>query len=474
MKQGLEQKQLEVLQQIQTTTQQQVQLSHLLELPVSDLAEKIENELLENPALEVDTSEGETVNETDEITYNELDDYNSLDEVPDYLLERAEQGRVRRRNEDDFDGSYDFVADSPSAYDMLMEQVSEQNLNDEERQILTYLVGSLNDQGFLEKDDDTLCDELAFQQYIYTTPQDVHRLVEVLQTFEPTGIGAHSLGECLSLQLKAQNRSQAAIAIVETHFDDYAHKRWEKIKSDLQLTDDDLQRADGEIRRLNPRPIAALGNESQTATTVIPDFYVYVDESGEIRMSLNKSRLPALRVSESFQESLQTTAKNSDAYVYTRQHYDAATTFIESLRMREQALRMTMESIIRLQKDFFLNGDDESLLKPMALKDIAQIINMDVSTVSRVANSKYVQTEYGTYPLKYFFAAQKLQKDGKEVSNRQVKAALRQLIDEEDKNQPLTDDELVEKLKEQGYQIARRTVAKYRTQMGIPSTLMRR
>ena len=335
-------------------------------------------------------------------------------------------------------------------------------------------MGSLTDKGFLEKDDDTLYDELAFREYIDTTPEEVHRLVKVLQSFEPTGIGAHSLNECLALQLRAQNKSQAAIDIVERHFEDYANNRWDKIKRVLNLTDEDMRLADTEIRRLNPLPAASLGAGSlNAAATIVPDFFVYV-ENDQILMSLNKSRLPGLRISESFQETVHSEAKGSDAYVYAKERCDAATTFIETLRMREQALKSVMGTIIRIQRDFFLSGDDESQLKPMALKDIAESVKMSVSTVSRVANSKYVQTEYATYPLKFFFAAQTMKKNGEEVSNRELIAAIKQLVDEEDKTHPLTDDQIVTKMKAQGYTIARRTVAKYRTQLGIPSSQMRR
>ena len=235
-----------------------------------------------------------------------------------------------------------------------------------------------------------------------------------------------------------------------------------------------MRLADTEIRRLNPLPAASLGAGSlNAAATIVPDFFVYV-ENDQILMSLNKSRLPGLRISESFQETVHSEAKGSDAYVYAKERCDAATTFIETLRMREQALKSVMGTIIRIQRDFFLSGDDESQLKPMALKDIAESVKMSVSTVSRVANSKYVQTEYATYPLKFFFAAQTMKKNGEEVSNRELIAAIKQLVDEEDKTHPLTDDQIVTKMKAQGYTIARRTVAKYRTQLGIPSSQMRR
>lgn len=490
------------LEQTQTTAQVQqlsplqLALSKLLELPVADLALRIQNEMLDNAALEERTEEPDSPGHEDspgdadgmpaedveqygdsDGVSDALGDYLTDDDVPDYLMARADAARVRN----------DMPApDSVSFYDNLQRQVHEHELTGHETRVLEYLIGSLDNDGLLRTPLFTLVDELAVYHNVETTEEEVERLLGVLHTFEPRGIGARNLQECLRLQLTdpeyASPYRAKALEVIDRCFDDFIHKRWENIMRRLSVGETEFGKIRRELTRLNPHPGSALGEGVATAApTVVPDFLVTVDDGGDVRIQLNRGDVPELRVSRAFRETVEAyaahrdklTREQRDAYTYARQKVEAAQVFIESLRRRRQTLYAVMATIVQLQRPFF-DEDDETQLRPMTLKDVAERIGVDISTVSRVTGSKYVQTVYGTYPLKYFFSTQFVTDSGDELSSRRVKTRLREILEAEDKKAPLSDQLLAQKLAGEGFPIARRTVAKYREQMGYPTARMRR
>lgn len=493
MAQKLEQTQTAA--QLQQLSPLQLALSKLLELPVADLAVRVRNEMLDNAALEEKADEpeepagdGQADGEGDGAGEAEsgsgdgsvddaLGDYLTDDDVPDYLVARADAARVRNDLPE---------PDSVSFYDDLSRQVREHDLTAHEAQVLEYLIGSLDSDGLLRVRIPTLVDELAIYHNVETSEEEMERLLAVLQTFEPRGIGARSLQECLRLQLTDPERRSScrgkALEVIDRCFDDFVHKRWESIMRRLGVDEEEFGRIRRELTRLNPQPGSALGeNVALGAPAVVPDFFVTVDEEGEVRVRLNRGEVPELRVSRAFRETVvafadrrkELTREQRDAYVYARQKVEAAQTFMESLRRRRQTLYAVMAAIVQLQRPFF-DEDDENLLRPMTLKDVAGRVGVDISTVSRVTGSKYVQTAYGVYPLKFFFSTQFTTGGGDELSSRRVKACLRGILEEEDKKAPLSDQQLAERLAEAGFPVARRTVAKYREQMGYPVARMRR
>lgn len=488
------------LEQTQTAAQQQLlsplqlALSRLLELPVADLAVRVQNEMLDNAALEERADDPDTPDETagndtdasndtdagssgDTAVDDALGDYPNDDEVPDYLMARADEARVRN----------DMPApDSLSFYDTLERQIREHDLTDHEARVMQYIIGSLDPDGLLRTPVATLVDELAVYHNVETTETEMERLLGVLHTFEPRGIGARDLRECLRLQLadpdyRSPHRA-TALEVLDRCYDDFIHKRWAHIMRRLGLTEADFEAVRRELTRLNPHPGTALGETTATAApTVIPDFFVSVADDGSVSIRLNRGDVPELRVSRAFRETVGAYAarratlsrEQRDAYTYARQKVEAAQTFIESLRRRRETLHAVMAAIVRLQRPFF-DEDDETQLRPMTLKDVASRIGVDISTVSRVTGSKYVQTAYGTYPLRFFFSTQFTGAGGDELSSRHIKARLRDLLENEDRRAPLSDQLLSERLAEEGYPVARRTVAKYREQLGYPTARMRR
>ncbi len=496
----------------------QVAVAKLVELPVTDLAERVRNEMLDNAALEeadgrngaddadascedfgpdaenaeADGADGQdgTQNEEEEPrpetddAYDEygdeadaLGDYLSADDTPDYLLRRAESESERR--EAPLSGGMSF-------YESLCAQIGERDLTAHEREVMEYLVGSLDADGFLRKDDAALADEMAIYRGVDTTPEEVARLVGVLQTFEPRGVGARTLRECMRIQLSDPERrtryTQLALAVVDKYFKDFAAKRWDEVRRRLGVDEDTFAGVLRELTHVNPLPGTALGESAAAAApAVVPDFHVEVRADGEAVVTLDNGDVPELRVSRAFRDSVAQYAarraklsrEQRDAYVYARQKVEAAQSFINLLSRRNQTLLAVMRAIVRLQRPFF-DEDDEDLLRPLALKDVAALAGVDISTASRVTSSKYVQTRYGLYPLKFFFSSQFTASDGEELSARKVKAALRGLIEGEDKRRPYSDDALAAKLKEQGFAVARRTVAKYRDGMGFPTARLRR
>ena len=485
--------QTQAQQQVQTLSPQQILAVKLLELPTVELEERVRAELLDNPALdEGKEPSDETDNDAD---YNNntdengdpftdsaddlaLGDYRTEDDIPDYKL------REHNRSADDQPEEIPF-SDSVSFYETLKEQLDMQDLTPHEKQLGEYLIGSLDDDGLLRKSIDSLVDELAIYQGISTTPEELERVLSVIQEFDPAGIGARNLQECLLLQIGRKEDSplkQLELDIIGKCCDDFTRKNKEKILLKLGITEEQYQEAVGELTKLNPRPGSSLGEAiGKNLQQIVPDFLVETEDDGTITLSLNNRNVPELRLSREFTEMLDEHTRNKanqskesrDALMFLKQKVDAAQGFINAVKQRQQTLMNTMQAIIDLQRPFFQEGD-ESLLRPMILKDVAERAGLDISTVSRVSSSKYVQTNYGIFPLKFFFSDGYTTESGEELSVREIKRILKECVDNENQEQPYTDDELADLLKEKGYPIARRTVAKYRQQLNIPVARLRR
>ena len=484
--------------QVQQLSLAQVALSQMVELPLAQFAERVQNEMIDNEALEeadnerdaaldaadpsADSSNGgddEVMDGGDASEFSvALGDYSSEDEVPDYLRERAERAET---------GSEFVVADQGSFYEELQRQIGEHNLTDHESEVMDYLIGSLDSDGFLRKDALTIADELAIYHNIYTDAAEVDRLLALLQTFEPRGIGARSLQECLRLQLTdPDNHSpwrKDALAVIDTCYQEFAANHWDEVVRRMDFDDEQASHVRHELLHLNPAPGRAFGESSmESAPTVTPDFFVQIGPDGTATATLNWGDVPPLRVSRAFMDSIQQYANHSgtltreqqEAYVYAQGKVKAAQGFLLLINRRRQTLMAVMQGILDIQRAFFEGDDDEALLRPMALKDVAARAGVDISTVSRTVTAKYVQTLYGVYPLKHFFSGQFTSADGEEVSARQVKAALTEIISQEDKQCPLSDEALVKALQARGLQVARRTVAKYRDALHIPVARYRR
>ena len=489
MSQGSHQIQTQAQQLTQTLSPQQILVVKLLELPTMELEERVRAEILDNPALE----EGKDISDQDhseefEDNFNEdnsyinedisLGDYRTEDDIPDYKLQEHNRSRGEVAEEIPF-------SDSVSFYEMLLEQLQMQRLTEEEKIMAEYLIGSLDDDGLLRKGTQTLIDELAIYRSIYTNEKEIDRILSIIQDFDPAGIGARSLQECLLLQLKRKPETpikKVEVEIIEKYCDDFTRKNKEKIMLRMNLTEEEYDEAINELAKLNPRPGSSLGDiVGKNFQQIIPDFLVDSDETGNITFTLNNGNVPELHLSREFNELLEehTTNKENqskdsrDAFLFLKQKVDAAQNFINAIKQRHQTLLTTMQVIIDLQRPFFLEGD-ETLLKPMILKDVAEKAKLDVSTVSRVSNSKYVQTNFGIFPLRFFFSDGYTTEEGEELSVREIKQLLKECTDHENKENPYNDDELADILKEKGYPIARRTVAKYRQQLNIPTARLRR
>ena len=490
-----EQKQEQRLQQ--AVSQQQLLQSHLIELPIQQFAERIETEMHDNPALESDSENPDL---------QEYPDYpDSPEATDDFDVQREREERsdaldaalenIGRDDEDlpVYHGGQSSVEEreemvygqSVSFYDELLEQVGEMELSDQERYVMEYLIRSLDDDGFLRTPLENIADELAIYHNIDLSTGQLEIVLKKLQRLDPPGIGARTLQECLLLQVNRREKSAITLSmekVLTDYFDEFTKKHWEKIAQ--QMTMDELQAETvfHELRRLNPKPGAAMGETiGRSMQQITPDFVVDTQDDGTVTFSLNNGDVPQLQVSQSFADLLKEYQSNKDglsrqmkeALLYTKQKVDAAQSFIDAVQVRRRTLTLTMKAIIQLQHRFFEEGD-EALLRPMILKDVAERTGLDLSTVSRVSNSKYVQTRWGIFPLKYFFSDGYVTESGEELSTREIKATLRELIDAEDKRKPMSDDALSEALKEKGYPIARRTVAKYREQLGIPIARLRK
>lgn len=490
-----EQKQEQRLQQ--AVSQQQLLQSHLIELPIQQFAERIETEMHDNPALESDSENPDL---------QEYPDYpDSPEATDDFDVQREREERsdaldaalenIGRDDEDlpVYHGGQSSVEEreemvygqSVSFYDELLEQVGEMELSDQERYVMEYLIRSLDDDGFLRTPLENIADELAIYHNIDLSTGQLETVLKKLQRLDPPGIGARTLQECLLLQVNRREKSAITLSmekVLTDYFDEFTKKHWEKIAQ--QMTMDELQAETvfHELRRLNPKPGAAMGETiGRSMQQITPDFVVDTQDDGTVTFSLNNGDVPQLQVSQSFADLLRDYQTNKEglsrqmkeALLYTKQKVDAAQSFIDAVQVRRRTLTLTMKAIIQLQHRFFEEGD-EALLRPMILKDVAERTGLDLSTVSRVSNSKYVQTRWGIFPLKYFFSDGYVTESGEELSTREIKATLRELIDAEDKRKPMSDDALSEALKEKGYPIARRTVAKYREQLGIPIARLRK
>lgn len=492
MAQSSRQIQSQAQQQVQTLSPQQVLLVKLLELPTVELEERVHAEILDNPALEEGRDPAEIAEDqandypTDpdadpDTNYNEdvsLGDYRSEDDIPDYKLQ--ENNRSKGETPEEIP-----LSDNVSFYETIKEQLDMQDLTEEQKQLGEYIIGSLDDDGLLRKTTEALMDELAIYQGIYTTEEELEHIISIIQDFDPAGIGARNLQECLLLQIKRKEDSPVKKIehdIIEQCCDDFTKKNKEKIIQKLNITEEEYNAAVAELVKLNPRPGSSMGEAmGKNLHHIIPDFIVETEDDGNIILSLNNRNVPELRLSRTFTDMLEEHTKNKanqskeskDAFMFLKQKVDAAQGFINAVKQRQNTLMSTMQAIIDLQRPFFLEGD-ETLLHPMILKDVAERAKLDISTVSRVSNSKYVQTNFGIFPLKFFFSDGYTTDSGEELSVREIKRILKELVDGEDKSKPLTDDELAELLKRKGYPIARRTVAKYRMQLNIPIARLRR
>lgn len=457
----------------------QVLVARMLSLTTVEMEERVRGEVIDNPALDVsphddtadmDDSGNDSFSETsEELMYG---DYGSEDDIPDYKLNALPQSTEQQAVQ---------YADSLSFYDYLLGQLHEQPLTEEQNAIGEYLIGSFEEDGLLQKSLQTIADELAIYHGIDVDEHAVEEVLHSIQQFDPAGIGARNLQECLLLQLGRKEHTpqvERQCLVLTQCYDEFTHKRWDKIEQRLGWTSDEVDAAVAELVKLNPRPGSALSDSMERSTTqIIPDFIVEIFDDN-ISLSLNNQNIPQLRVSGEFMQMLdeQAASSNADsrhAAQFLRQKIESARDFIHAIQQREQTLTRTMEAIITLQRPFFLEGD-ESLLRPLILKDVAELTGYDISTISRATISKYVQTPFGIFPLRYFFGDGIANAEGEEVSVKEVHSIIKELVAAEDRVAPLTDEQLVAELAQRGFRVARRTVAKYREQLHIPIARMRK
>lgn len=469
---------------LQKLSPQQIQLMKLLQVPTVELEQRIKEEIEENPALEegrdeedefkdeYDTEETEPKEEENDF---DISDYLSDDDVPEYKTS------VSNKSTDDEEKAVP-IASGKSFHEILMGQLGLHQFNESQRILAEHLIGNLDDSGYLRRELENIVDDVAFSQNISTTEEELEEILYIIQGFDPPGVGARSLQECLQIQLDRKLNGSIAVAnaseILANHFDEFTKKHYDKILKKMEITNDDLKEAVDEIVKLNPKPGNSLKESSRTTHHVVPDFII-TDEDEQLSLTLNARNAPELKVSRVYQQMLKAYSADKDnkqakdAALFVKQKIDSAKWFIDAIRQRQQTLLMTMDAIMQFQKEYFETGD-ETKLKPMILKDIAEIVGMDISTISRVANSKHVQTPFGTFLLKTFFSESLSTESGEEVSTREVKKILQDAVDGEDKRKPLTDEKLAQLLKDKGYNIARRTIAKYREQLNIPVARLRK
>lgn len=478
---------------LQKLSPQQILLMKLLQIPSMALEQRIKQEIEENPALEESSNaDDDAENASDEKTdvaedgseeeYDskedefDLNDYIDDDEIPSYKLSANNHGPDDERKDIPY-------ASGLSFQDMLHAQLGLRILDEKQNIIADTIIGNLDDSGYLQRDINAMIDDLAFSQNIQVTDDEILEVLKVVQEFDPAGIGARNLQECLLIQLRRKDVDnnpaiEKAILILQSYFNEFVKKHYEKIMKKTRLTEDDLKAALAEILKLNPKPGNSLSETTKVNHYVIPDFIIH-NTNGDLELSLNSRNAPELRLSHTYQNMLEAYAENKkdkkkkEAFMFVKQKIDSAKWFMEAIRQRQNTLLVTMNAIMEYQRKYFLTGD-ETKLRPMILKDIAEIVNLDISTISRVANSKYVQTPFGTLLLKSFFSESMQTESGEEVSTREIKKILSECIDGEDKNKPHTDEQLTNILKEKGYNIARRTVAKYREQLNIPVARLRK
>lgn len=483
LKQSLQQKLLQKL------SPQQIQLMKLIQLPTQAFEQKLKQELEENPALEsgkenaeeslnseLDNSEFDTT-DNDSISAEDIniDEYLSDDEIPNYKTQS------HNYSVDDDDKQIPYAAGT-SFTQYLKNQINTYNLSENEKIIADFLIGSVDESGYIRRDLEDILDDLAFTQNIYTNIEELERLLKIIQQLDPSGVGARNLKECLLIQLKRKKNNPScnlAIRILEESFEHFVKKHYTKLQQKFKISEEELKAAISEIEKLNPKPGGSYVSNNKIAEQIVPDFNIKIEE-GELVLSLNSRNSPELHVSNEYNNLLHgyknakvKTKSQKDAVQFIKQKLDAAKWFIDAIKQRQQTLFLNMNAIMQFQKEYFLTGDERKL-KPMILKDIADLIQMDVSTVSRVANSKYVSTPYGTRLIKDFFSESMKNDQGADVSTTEIKNILSTVIDNENKKKPLTDDKLASLLKEKGYPIARRTIAKYREQLDIPVARLRK
>jgi RNA polymerase sigma-54 factor len=480
LKQSLDQKLLQKL------SPQQIQMIKLLEIPSLQLEQRIKHELEENPVLvegenKDDQESFEEVEEQDQQNSDEefsFEDYMEDEEIPNYKLYSSNASKDDKKEEIPFSVGTSF-------HEHLENQIGLKNLNEREYMLAKYIVGNIDEDGYLRRKLESIVNDLAFTQNIKTSEEELEDILKIIQDLEPLGVGARSLRECLLLQIRAKDQEDPAVnlakKILDQHFIEFTKKHYEKIINRLKIDRDQLQEAINEILKLNPKPGSSFeGSENNSIQTVVPDF-ILENNDGKLELSLNSKNVPDLHINKDYSQMLQEYQRNKknqtkeqkEAVSFVKQKLDSAKWFIDAIKQRQNTLLLTMNAIIEYQLDFFYAGD-ESKLKPMILKDIADKTGLDISTISRVANSKYIQTPFGIYSLKYFFSEGMQKEDGEEVSTRQIKSILKDRIENEDKKKPLTDEKLSKILKEEGYNIARRTVAKYREQLNIPVARLRK
>jgi RNA polymerase sigma-54 factor len=479
-------------QQLQQKLQQklspaQIQVIKMLEVPTLELEERIRQELEENPALEEGAEADKEADDFDDEYSNEdggnnddfdPDEYMMDDDIPDYKLKTNNTSKDDKREDIPFTVGMTF-------HENLIDQLGLLKLSEHQHLLAEYVIGNIDDEGYLRRTAESMVDDIVFQAGIQTSDEEMLNIVQLIRQFDPAGVGATTLQECLLLQLerKAQKvEVSLATKILTNYFDEFTKKHYDKITKSLNIDDEQLKKVITEITHLNPKPGNAWGGNilEKSMSTIVPDF-ILETEGNQLIVQLNNSNVPELRVNTTYNEMFQDYASNKknqsremkDAVMFVKQKIDAARWFIDAIKQRQQTLLTTMTAIVKFQKEFFLEGDD-TFLKPMILKDIADITGYDISTISRVSNSKYIQTDFGVYPVKYFFSESMTNDSGEEVSTREIKKILQDCIGNENKRKPLNDDALADVLKEKGYLIARRTIAKYREQLNIPVARLRK
>ena len=477
---------IQVQKQTQTLTPQQVLLVRLTELPVNDLHERIKKEMEDNPWLQGESPEDFEGPDASEYGYREVDEGSDSTEgrevldSPAYVYDEEDDGIPRDPNADTENELHREMGDTnESLKDHLEGQLGDYNLTEHEQELVKYLIGSLADDGLLYDSLQVMADELDIYQNVQTSVEELEGLlVRVLQQMEPVGVGARDLRECLTIQAQRNYKGDVRdqmVCLFQRYWDDFSHLRWRRIQQSLKLDDLELERLQKKVRRLNPRPGGSIGGDHSDNHQITPDFIVECDENGDIHLTLNEGDIPRLVVSPDAEQELKmpvVSKSEREAMHYLHTQIGNAEMFIKAIAQRRETMLNTMKAIIRIQSPFFLEGD-ETLLKPMKLEDVANQTGQDISTVSRVANSKYVLTNYGIYPLRWFFTSATRQ-NGDDVTVRKVLQALKETVDAEDKHHPLSDERLVVQLKERGYDVARRTVAKYRQHLNIAESRLRK
>ena len=466
LKQGLE------LKQTQKLSPLQIQTIKLIELPIQELEQRIRKELEENPVLDEDLPNDKEEDEAPrEVS---LSDYKDDDPIPGYKLRSDNYSKDERPQYNTFSVKESFTQS-------LQEQLGYRNLTEHQYAVASFLIGSLDDDGYLRRSIDSIVDDLSFRANVETDEEEVLDMLKIIQEFDPPGVGARDLRECLLLQIRHCKKTPAvenAVKILKNHFNEFTNKHFQKIMTRMNLTEDELKAAMSKILKLNPSPGGQIDDSyTDQAQQIVPDFLLEYRD-GELLLSMPRFSVPELRVNRKYADILIEAANSSErekkeSAAFVKKKLDSAKWFVEAIKQRHNTLSNTMQAIVDYQHEYFIDGD-ETHLKPMVLKDIAEKTGFDISTISRVVNSKYIETHFGIYSLKYFFSEGLENQEGEEVSTRELKKALQECVDNENKRKPLTDDELVEKMTEKGYKVARRTIAKYRDQLGIPKARLRK